>query len=139
MALVEVGIRELSKRFPKVLSPQTHALVDYGVAGAFFLGARLLWGSSRRAAIASLACGAAETAIILLTDYPGGVAKVISFAKHGRLDAAMSGTVAMLPMLLGFRDRKKSALFRAQAVGIAVTAGMTDFEAAGAGRRRRAA
>ena len=139
MALLEVGVRELSKRLPKVLSPRTHALIDYGVAGAFFVGAGLMWGKSKRAAIASLACGAAEAAIILLSDYPGGIAKVISFERHGQLDAALSGTIAMVPTVLGFPEQKKSIFFRAQAVGTAITTGLTDFKATGRLHRRRAA
>jgi len=138
MALVETGVRALSNRLPKVISPKTHALIDYGVAGGFFLMAGLMWRSSKRAAIASLACGAAETAVILLTDYPGGVAKLISFEAHGRIDAGISGAVAMLPSLLGFSHQKKSAFFRAQGLGMAATTGMTDFEATGQYRRRAA-
>jgi hypothetical protein len=61
IALAEAGIRELSKNLPKILSPKAHAIIDYGIAGAFLVGAGLLWGS---AAIAALVRGAAETAII---------------------------------------------------------------------------
>jgi hypothetical protein len=139
MAFVEAGIREFSRNLPKALSPKTHAIIDYGIAGAFFLGAGLLWGTSKRAAIASLACGAAETAAILLTDYPGGVAKVLSFETHGRIDATMSGTVAMLPAVLGFGGRKRGLFFRLQALSIGANASMTDFKTATPSFHRRAA
>ena len=33
MALLETGVRELSNRMPKVISPKTHAIIDYAVAG----------------------------------------------------------------------------------------------------------
>ena len=139
MALVETGVRALSNRLPKVISPKTHAIIDYAVAGSFFLMGGLLWGSSKRAAIASFACGAAETAIAMLTDYPGGVAPVISFETHGKIDAGTSGAVAMLPSLLGLSDQKKAIFFRAQGVGIAATTGMPDFQAYSRSHRRRAA
>lgn len=139
MVLAEAGIKALSGRFPKALSPKTHAIIDYGIAGAFFLGAGLLWGTSRRAAIASLACGAAETAAILLTDYPGGVAKVLSFETHGRIDATLSGTVAMLPTVLGLGGRKRRLFFRVQALSIGANASLTDFRASTNSPRHRAA
>jgi hypothetical protein len=137
--ITEAGIRVLSRRLPKALSPKTHAIIDYGIAGAFLVGAGVLWGRSRRAAIASLACGAAETAVIMLTDYPGGVAKVISFEDHGRIDAAMSGTSAVLPTLLGLGAQRRSIFFRLQALGIGANASMTDFSDATPSARRRAA
>ena len=136
---IEAGVRAVSKRLPKVISPKTHAIIDYAVAGSFFLMGGLMWGRSKRAAIASLACGAAETTVAMLTDYRGGVANVISFETHGKIDAATSGMVAMLPMLLAFGDRKEAMFFRAQGMGIAATTGMTDFETYRGGRRRRAA
>ena len=98
-----------------------------------------MWGSSKRAAIASFACGATDTAVSMLTDYPGGVAGLISFETHGKIDAGMSGMVAMVPTLLGFHDQKKAIFFRAQGIAIAATTGMTDFQAMDRPRRRRAA
>lgn len=139
IAELEAGVRAVSKRLPKVISPKTHAIIDYSVAGTFFLMGGLMWGRSKRAAIASLACGAAETTIAMLTDYPGGVADVISFEAHGKIDAATSGMVALLPMLLAFGDRKEAHFFRAQGMGIAATTGMTDFENYKSQYRRRAA
>ncbi len=139
MALVETGVKALSNRLPKVISPKTHAIIDYAVAGSFFLMGGLMWGSSKRAAIASLACGAGETVIAMLTDYPGGVAPVISFETHGKIDAGTSGAVAMLPTILGFANQKKAFFFRGQGMGIAATTAMTDFESYGRSYRRRAA
>jgi hypothetical protein len=139
MILTEIGIKALSRHLPKRLSPKTHAIIDYGIAGAFFLGAGLLWGKSKRAAMASLACGAAETAVILLTDYPGGAAKLINFERHGQIDAAMSGTVVTLPGLLGFKEETPAILFRLQGIGIGIIASMTDFKALPSSVRRRAA
>ncbi len=139
MALVETGVKALSNRLPKVISPKTHAIIDYAVAGSFFLMGGLMWRSNKRAAIASCACGAAETAIAMLTDYPGGVVRVISFETHGKIDAGTSGAVAMLPTILGFANQKKAYFFRGQGMGIAATTAMTDFERYGRAYRRRAA
>ena len=139
MAVIERGVRALSNRLPKVITPKTHVIIDYAVAGSFFLAGGLMWRSSRRAAIASLACGAAETAVAMLTDYPGGVGRIIDFETHGKIDAGMSGFVAMMPSLLGFSDQKHATFFRAQGIGIAAATGMTDFEGYRRSYRRRAA
>ena len=138
MAVVETGVRALSNRLPKIISPKTHAIIDYAVAGSFFLMGGLMWGSSKRAAIASFACGAAEATVAMLTDYPGGLARLISFETHGKIDAGMSGAVAMVPSLLGFSNEKKAIFFRAQGVGMAATTGMTDFESYKRSYRRAA-
>ncbi len=139
MAVVETGVRALSNRLPKVISPKTHAIIDYSTAGSFALMGGLMWGSNKRAAIASWICAAAEVTISLLTDYPGGVADVISFETHGKIDAGMSGLVAMVPTMLAFSDEKKAFFFRGQGLGIAATTGMTDFEAVDRPHRRRRA
>jgi hypothetical protein len=78
-------------------------------------------------------------AVILLTDYPGGTAKAISFETHGKIDAGMSGMVGMMPTLLGFTDQKKSIFFRVQGLSIKATASMTDFRAIPGSPLRRAA
>jgi hypothetical protein len=139
MALLDTGVKAVTDRLPKVISPKTHAIIDYGVVGSFALMGALFWRSSKRAAIASWACAAGEATVAMLTDYPGGVAKVISFETHGKIDAGMSGAVATLPSLLGFGNQKKAIFFRAQGVGMAATTGMTDFESYSRSYRRRAA
>ena len=134
MALVEIGARALSQRLPKVISPRTHAIIDYATAGAFFLMTGLMWKRHKRAAIAALACGINETVNAMLTDYPGGVADLISFPSHLKFDAGVAGVVASLPNLLAFSDEWPSIYFRSQGLAVAATATMTD---AGTFRRRR--
>lgn len=129
MSLLQTGVQTLTNRLPKVISPRTHAIIDYATAGAFFLMAALFWRRSKRAAISSLACGAVETTTALLTDYPGGVTDLISFETHGKIDAGLAGMVTALPNVLGFSDEKESMFFRSQGISIAAVTGLTDFEA----------
>ena len=56
---------------------------DYGFAAM----AAMFWGRNKRAAIGAAMCAGAVTATALLTNYPGGVKRVISFHTHGRIDA----------------------------------------------------
>ena len=128
MALVDMGVRVLSSRLPKKLSPKTHAIIDYATAGSFLLMVPILWKRNRRAAIAALTCGAVETTTAMLTDYPGGIADVISFPTHGRIDAAFAGMIASLSSLMAFSKDWPSVFFRAQGLALAAVTGMTDFE-----------
>ena len=125
MPLLDSGIRALTNRLPKVVSPQTHAIIDYATAGSFFVAAALFWNHDRRAALGSLACGIAETTISLLTDYPGGVASVMDFPTHGRVDAGMAAGLEALPKFLGLGTA--GWFFRAEGLSMAATAGLTDF------------
>ena len=128
MAILDTSVKALSHRLPKIISPKTHAIIDYATAGSFFLMAGLLWRRHKRAAISSLVCGAVEANTAMMTDYPGGVAKIISFETHGKIDAGFAGFVGTLPSLLGFADQKEGWFFRGQAMGLAAVTGMTDFD-----------
>ncbi len=128
MAILDTSVKALSNRLPKVISPKTHAIIDYATAGSFFLMGALLWRNHKRAAIGSMVCGAVEANTAMMTDYPGGVAKIISFETHGKINAGFAGFVGMLPTLLGFGGEKESWFFRGQAMGLAAVTGMTDFE-----------
>jgi hypothetical protein len=139
MALVDTGVRALSNKLPKVITPKTHAIIDYATAGSFFVGAALFWNKNKRAALASLACGIAESTVAMLTDYPGGVFKVMDFPTHGRVDAGMAAGLETLPKFLGLGA--SGWFFRAQGLSIAATTGLTDFgvddRSSARGRNRR--
>jgi hypothetical protein len=137
MALAEIGARALSNRLPKVISPKTHAIIDYATAGGFFLMTGLMWKRHKRAAIAALACGINEVTNSMITGYPGGVADIISFPTHLKIDTGFAGVVASLPNLLGFTNEWPSLYFRSQGMAIAATAGMTEDGVTASRRRRR--
>ena len=137
MPMMQKGVQMLTDRMPKVISPRTHAIIDYATAGAFFVAGAMLWGRSKRAAIGSLVCGAMEAGTAMVTDYPGGVTDLISFQTHGRIDAGFAGFVAALPNLLMFGGEPEAMLFRAKGIAIAAVTGLTDFsEGRQSGRRR---
>src|SRR5216110_2965354 len=96
MATFQSGVQMLSNRMPKVISPKTHAIIDYATAASFFLMGAYLWKRNRRAAVASLICGATEAGTAAVTDYPGGLRPYISFEQHGKIDAAISGIVTTM-------------------------------------------
>jgi hypothetical protein len=137
MPLLHKGVQMLSNKAPKVISPKTHAIIDYAVvAGGFFLVGALAWKRHKRAAISSIILGAAETGVAMITDFPGGVAPVISFPTHLRLDAGLSAVTATMPNLMGFTDEWPSTFFRLHGAAMAAVGGMTQPEV-GISRRTR--
>lgn len=115
-------------QLPKVISPKTHAIADYALAAGAFIAAAAFFRSNRKAAgVAALIAGTLETITPLVTDYPGGAYKAISFPTHGRIDAATTGMVASLPHLMGFANEPESRFFLLHAGAASALIGMTDF------------
>jgi hypothetical protein len=135
MPFLDQVARWTTNRVPKVIGPKMHAIIDYATAAAFFGMAAFFWPRNKRAAIGALMCGATETITALLTDYPGGVTKAISFEAHGSLDVGISGMVASVPDMMRFSDESESRFFRMQGAALAAVTGLTDFTGYGAPRQ----
>ena len=129
MPVLHSSVKLLTKHMPKVISPRTHAVLDYVTAGTFLTGGVLLLKRRRdkRAGVTALVCGVAETITSLLTDYPGGVTGLISFPTHGKIDMGLAAMTATLPEFMDFANGDDMGFFRAQAVLITANAGLTDF------------
>ena len=121
--LAKVAVKPL----PKILSPKAHAMVDYIIVGTFVLSAAAFWRRSKRAAIASLLCGGTELAVSLLTDYPGGIHKVLSFQTHGEIDLGLAAMTATMPDFLAFGDDAEKKFFLMQGAVITVATELTEF------------
>lgn len=136
MPMLEQATKWATNRMPKVINPKAHAIIDYAMAASFFAMAALFWRRNKRAAISCLVCGGTETAVSLLTDYPGGVTDAISFETHGRIDFGMSGLISSMPNLLRFSDESESSFFRLQGMAMAAVTGLTDFTGTGEPHQR---
>src|SRR5208283_3235704 len=128
MPLWQKGLRMAVGKMPKFIDPTTHAVIDYAVAGSFLLMGILFWKRNKRAAVGSLFCGGAAIANIMLTDYPGGVRKVISYKAHGRIDTGLAGFTAAMPRLMSFDDEPEARFFEIEALSKTAIVGLTDFE-----------
>jgi hypothetical protein len=128
MSLLLKGVAVAAGRMPKIIKPQAHAVIDYLVAGTFFLTSALCWRRSKRAAIGSLICGGITATNSMLTDYPGGVWRVMSFQTHGKLDAGLAALTASMPRLMAFGDDAESRFFTMQSVAKTAVTAMTDFD-----------
>ena len=136
MPIVQKGVAVMSDRMPKVISPKSHAIADYIALGGLLLMGALFWKKNKRAAIAALTCAGAEAANTMLTDFPGGVAKVISFPTHGKIDMGLAATCSALPTFMGFGDEPEAKFFRIMGLNITTVAALTDFKQPQASRPR---
>jgi len=128
MPVLQKSVQMVAGRLPKIIGPNTHALLDYAVAGSFLLMGAIFWRRNKRAALSSLLCGGAAAANILLTDYPGGALKAISYQQHGSVDAGLAAATAALPGLMGFAEEPEARFFGFEAVAETALVGLTDYE-----------
>ena len=131
MPLLANITKSVTDRMPKVISPGAHAIIDYATAAGFIGMGIFMWKREKRAAISSLVCGAAEALTAVMTNYPGGLVKEISFETHGRIDVGMAGMVATMPGVMHFEDDPASRFFSMQAIMLAAVTGLTDFTGSG--------
>jgi hypothetical protein len=125
MAKLHAVADTVTRRLPKVVSSRGHAIADYVTAGIFVAAGALFWKRNKRAAAASLLCGSAGLVLNLMTDYPGGIARVVSFPKHGRIDIGLAALTATMPELLGFHHGR--SFFLLQSGAITATTNLTRF------------
>jgi len=128
MSFTSTVAGQLTRHLPKVASPKTCAVLDYVTAAAFFTAGALFWNQRRRASLAAFINGGAILTLALLTDYPGGAKRAISFRNHGRINAGLTGLTASLPKFMGFDNEKEARFFRYAAIARATTVGLTDYE-----------
>jgi hypothetical protein len=115
---------------PAVISPGQHAVLDYGVAGTFFTVGTRLRNTHRRAAALAYLNGAMVLGMSLLTDYPGGVVRAISFRGHRTGDIVQAALAGLGPVLFGFAGDPEARFFYGQAVSEAAVIAATDWDAA---------
>ncbi|HXY04084.1 MAG TPA: hypothetical protein VEI49_10935 [Terriglobales bacterium] len=125
MPFLNSAVQLATKPFPRAISPNAHAMIDYAVAASFLVIAGLFWRRSKRGAVAALIAGGAGLAVNFLTDYPGGVKKVINFRTHREIDLGLGAVIAALPEFLGFNGERGGKLFLAEGAMITVVSQLT--------------
>jgi hypothetical protein len=119
-----------STTIAKTISPAQHAALDYGVAATFLTVGFSLRSRHRRAAALAFANGLMVLGMSLLTDYPGGVAKVLSFRAHRTGDIIQGSLAGFGPILFGFGSDPEAKYFYGQALSEAGVIAATDWDAA---------
>jgi hypothetical protein len=115
---------------PAVISPAQHAVLDYGVAATFFGVGAGLWGRHRPAATLAFLNGAMVLGMSLLTNYPGGVYRRLSFKTHRTGDIVQAALAGFGPALFGFSGDPEAKYFYGQALSEAGVIAATDWDAA---------
>jgi hypothetical protein len=127
MPVVTAVANAVTKPLPRLMSPKAHAVADYLVIGTMLIAGALFWRRNRRAAVGALVCGGVELTANLLTDYPGGVSRVVSYPAHGKIDIGIAAMMATMPEFLGLHDAHEKKLFIGGAAAVTAVANLTDF------------
>jgi hypothetical protein len=127
MPILNSAVQLATKPFPRAISPKTHAIIDYATAASFFVTAGFFWRRRKRAAIASLIAGGAGLAVNLLTNYPGGVKKVINFETHREIDLGLAAMTATLPEFLAFKNTGERKFFLVEGAMITAVSQLSRF------------
>jgi hypothetical protein len=130
---MEDPMNELERVGRRPISPAQHAVLDYTVAATFF---GVGWALRRRnpaAARLAFANAGMIVAMSMLTDYPGGVFRSLSFRGHRTGDIVQAVVAGAGPVLLGFSTRPEANYFYAQALSEAGVIAATDWNAPSAG------
>jgi hypothetical protein len=127
MAIFNTAAKIALKPVPRFISPKGHAFMDYISVGSFLISAARFWSHNKRAALAATICGGTQLAISLLTDYPGGTNKAISFRMHGEIDLGLAAMSAAMPEFFGFEDDRERKFFLAQGAVITAVRELTKF------------
>ena len=113
----------------KMISPAQHAVLDYGVAATFVAFGFSVLSRHRPAAALAFANGAMIVGMSLLTDYPGGVVRTLSFRAHRAGDIAQAAFAGLGPVLFGFGTDPEANYFYGQAASEAGVIAATDWDA----------
>ncbi len=140
MPVLQKGVAAVANRMPKIISPKAHAIIDYATIGTWFALGAWMWRRNKRAAISAMVCGGSELATTLITDFPGGVADVISLPTHLKIDLGLAATATALPDFMGFEGEDEAKWFRIMGLNITAVGAMTNTRRGrGEIRRQRAA
>ena len=126
MAVFNRMAKIVAKPIPRVVTPKAHSIVDYLSIGVFLGSAAWFWSRNRRAALASLICGGAELALVLVTDYPGGMTDFISFRTHREMDYGLAAMTAAMPESMAFDEDDERKFFRLQGALITLLGEITE-------------
>ena len=124
---------DLTDTYPtttKVISPAQHAVLDYGVAATFLALGFSMLSRHRPAATLAFVNGAMVLGMSMLTDYPGGVFRTLSFRAHRTGDIVQAALAGLGPMLFGFANEPEAKYFYGQAASEVGVIAATDWNAA---------
>ena len=99
-----------AKTLTTAISPAQHAVLDYGVAATFLAFGFSRLSRHRPAAALAFVNGAMILGMSLLTNYPGGVLRALTFRMHRSGDIAQAALAGLGPIFVRVRNRPGSHL-----------------------------
>ena len=120
-------IAEMTAAVPKVIDPSTHAVLDYVTAATFLAAGVAMRERHPRASKLAFINGIAVLGLSMMTDYPGGLFRTLSFRTHGAIDVLQAGMSACGPAMMGFAQDPEAQLFHTQAAVEAAVIAATDW------------
>jgi hypothetical protein len=114
----------------KPISPAQHALLDYSVAATFlWYSARAFRRGHRPAGTLALVNGVMVLGMSLLTNYPGGAYRTLSFRSHRTGDIVQAALAGLGPLLMRFERDAEARYFYGQALSEVGVISATDWNA----------
>lgn len=135
MSVVNKMVTGLTDRMPKQLSPRGHAVADYLMLAGTLAASAALFRRNRTAGACAVIAAVSKGTSMLLTDYPGGLFRAISFPLHGRLGLGMAAMVASMPKLMQFHKKPEARFFTLHSLAAISVIGLTDFTGTGETRQ----
>jgi hypothetical protein len=126
-SLMASGDRGHAREISKAISPAQHAVLDYGVAATFFAFGFAVMSRHRPAAALAFVNGTMVLGMSLLTDYPGGVFRTLSFRTHRTGDIVQAALAGLGPVLFGFGRDPEAKYFYGQAASEVGVIAATDW------------
>jgi len=126
----------------KFANPLAHGVLDYGLALTFLLAPALLEFAETPTRL-SYVIGFAYFGASLVTNYPLGAIRLLSFPAHGMLEALMAAGWIVMPWLFGFAENPAARnFFVAAGIALLAVVAVTDYRGLGtraayAGAERR--
>jgi len=113
----------------KPLTPEKHAIVDYGFLAANLAVPSLIGAApSTRALFAVF--GAVQGTLNAFTDQPLSIARLVPFKVHGQVEKFSLPVFALVPLLVGVhRDRRGRWFWAASAAALLTAYNLTDWNA----------
>jgi hypothetical protein len=127
MPIINTVARMIAKPFPKVISPQARAVVDYVNVGFLLMSSAWFWRRNKRAALGALVGGSAALILNSLTGYPGAAKSAIRFNARHDIDLGIAAMISAMPEFFAFNHDKERKFFIADGVLIALATELTQY------------